>query len=230
MTAQNHQGILNDMANNSKWNKVLHAPIHVPRTECAVMRSRQPRGCIFERSPSKSNGDIAPSGTIREFDSERLLFSSLRDHGFDDVDIRDIHECPRRVVSIVWKLLSDRYSDLRVVDDERGNMARIVHDNKVLTAKVSKLVEANDRLRNQIKDLESVHLKREAELRARLENLEQNRTEWERCAIAYKSRESKFVAEIRKQESQYVQLQTRMSRSVDPTRSLRRHNHRLEFN
>lgn len=161
--------------------------------------------------------------------SNALLLKSLRDHGFDDIVLSDVNTCPRALVSVLWRLLSDRHSDLRLVDDERGNLARIQHDNKLLSSKISKLMTSNQRLQAQMKDIESVHLKRESELVARIESLEQNRSEWEKCAIAYKSRESRFVAEIRKQESQYEQLQTRVSRnrSVGPTSSIR---NRVVFN
>ena len=172
-----------------------------------------------------------PSVITDDSRSDTLLFNSLRDHGFDEIDIQDLSESHPRVVSVIWKLLSERYCDLRAVDDERDNMARILHDNKIMATKISKLNQTHDRQCARIKELESSYLKKEAELRMRIENIEQNRSEWERCAIAYKSRESKFVAEIRKQESQYVQLQTRVSRnrSVGPVASFR-HSHRLEFN
>ena len=230
-STQNHRNILNDMRSSNKWNiEASNATNTGISTVVDTALSQYNRDGVDTKIGMNISRSV-PSVITDNSRSDTLLFNSLRDHGFDDIDIQDLRECHPRVVSVIWKLLSERYCDLRSVDDERGNMARIRHDNKVLNTKIARISQQNERLQDQIKSMESAYLKKESELRERMESVEQNRSEWERCAIAYKSRESKFVAEIRKQESQYVQLQTRVSRnrSVGPVASFR-HSHRLEFN
>ena len=226
---KNQSKILDDMKVFNKWNS--------PQKDSCSLRASADRnvGLFGHRSQCMggiNDEKIARSAPWVEVDAQKsnvLLLNSLQDNGFSEIALGDIHACPAVLVSVLWRLLSDRHSDLRLVDGERENLARILHDNKVLSSRVSKLVSSNEKLQAQMKDLESAHLKKESELRARIESLEQNRSEWEKCAIAYKSRESKFVAEMRKQESQYEQLQARISRnrSVGPTSSIR---NRVVFN
>ena len=232
ISTQNRCG-LNDMTRSNKWeidvsNRTFDGDGTMPDVRPLSGYNKRAMDLPIEVNEIR----LVPSVSMDDARSDTLLLSSLRDQGFDDIDMGDVKRCPPSLISVIWKLLSERYTDLRSAEYERGNMARIQHDNKVLAAKISKLSMTNERLLNRIKELESSQLKKESELRSRMEMIEQNRSEWERCAIAFKSRESKFVAEIRKQESQYAQLQTRISsrnRSVGPAGSFR-HSHRLEFN
>ena len=198
---------------------------------------REARECVVDMLPKQSRLGLSDhlnlsSDSGASTRNDPLLLQKLRDRGFDDICIADVRNCSEELVTVLWKLLSHSHGDSRFVENERENAARAAHDNKILSSKMHKLSVANERLISEISSLESVHRKKESELLARIAFLEQNRSEWEKCAIQYKSRESKFAAEIRRHANQYDELQhcvSRTTRSVGPTSSHHR-KHRIEFN
>ena len=103
-----------------------------------------------------------------------------------------------------------------MIDAEREKSAKISRDNKLLRTKIQKTVEQNEKLVDEIRQLESTYSKREAEMKSKLDELQRTRLEWEKCAITYKTREKKYVAEIRKQETDYEKLQQRLARRITP--------------
>jgi hypothetical protein len=138
------------------------------------------------------------------------LLKTLEENGFENIALGHLRDCPQSVLSVIWKLLSDKVTDVRILNDERERLARVLNDNKQLKLSKSKLEHSVERLHQQMRNIELSFQRQESDLKSRIADLERNRTEWEKCAVAYKSRESRFVAEIRKRDTEFELYQSKV--------------------
>jgi len=148
------------------------------------------------------------------------LLSTLKDHGFDEIDAVTLSHCPDSILSVLWRLISDKQSYMRKLTDEQDKYARISNDNKLVKLRNSKLADQIARLEEKIENLQAASNRREIETKSRIDEIERNRNEWEKCAIAYKSRESRFVAEIRKHENEYQRFHSQVTSTVSRRRGI----------
>lgn len=137
--------------------------------------------------------------------------SSLHDHGFEEISLQDIYATSNPVVSALWKLLSEKQADIRQIGSERENLAKVLNDNKQLRQKNQRLSDQLARAREEMGVMELSFSRKETEWKAKMDDLQRVRLEWEKCAVNYKSREKQYVAELRKQEGEYERLQSRVS-------------------
>jgi hypothetical protein len=143
--------------------------------------------------------------------SVSILMNSLRDHGLDEVSLTDLEGTSPAVISALWKLLSQKQSDLRQIGAERERAAKVSNDNKQLKTKNQRLTEQVERVQTELQSAAQAYSRKESEWKSKLEDLQRVRVEWEKCAVTYKAREKQYVAEIRKQEGEYERLHTRVT-------------------
>lgn len=149
------------------------------------------------------------------------LGDSLRLSGCTNVTDDDLLDSPEVVISAIWTILADFRQVDRQLRDERDKFARILSDNKLLKSKVSRMQVEIDGMRLDSTRQELDFKRREEALLVKIDDLDRNRSEWEKAALTYKGRERKFVAEMRKQETAMELIQDKMRRSVSVVASRR---------
>ena len=172
-----------------------------------------PESGINRMSKADIPQDGLPALNIRSR-SISLLKDSLRDFGIDEHEHGGLQDSSEGVISLVWKLVSECQQGVRQVQLTRESLARIENENKLLKTRVTRLTDDLARIKAEHKERENDFRRKEGVLQSKLDELSKNRFEWEKTALTYKGREKKFVAERKKQESEYERLQDRMRRSL----------------
>jgi chromosome segregation ATPase len=161
-------------------------------------------------------GDTFPiplkASTPENRTSRTSLIDALRDLGLRDID--DVSSCSDSVVSTLWKLISMSQEGSRSLLGERERTARLEHELKVSRSRSAKLADEIDKLKREHASALAECNQREEVLRSKLDSLGKSRTDWEKVALEYRGREKHFVAEIKKQETEYSRFQEKVRRSM----------------
>lgn len=155
-------------------------------------------------SPTKSRRSSRSSGGA--------ILDTIRDLGFRDIE--NLDSCSEEIKSAIWKLISMSQEGVRSLMGEKERTARLEHELKVAKSRISKLSDEIEKLKSDQSAALADGQKREEMLRDKLDSLGRSRTEWEKVALEYRGREKHFVAEIKKQESEYSRFQDKVRRSM----------------
>jgi len=167
-------------------------------------------GGPFSESPSRSE----PAPRQRTSSSSTVLLDALRGLGVRDIELDEVRSCPETMHALLWKLVSSSQEGLRLLQVEREKSARLEHEVKLLRNRNEKL---NDEISRQVKEKQAITAesqRNEEEQRMKIESMGRSRLEWEKAALEYRGREKHFVAELKKQETQYNKFQDRVRRSL----------------
>lgn len=142
------------------------------------------------------------------------LCDSLFALGISAAPHDDLFECSESVLSLIWKVISECNRRSKAWDTEKEKLARFENDNKLMKARLRKLSEDLTKSRSEMDSLGVEYRRKEAILQKQLNEVGKNRLEWEKVALSYKGREQKFVAEVRRHETDYEKLRDKMQRSL----------------
>ena len=118
----------------------------------------------------------------------------------------------------------------RQLSANREASARIENENKLMKAKNHRCQEEISKLRSDLAGCQLELENREAQYKERLEEVSRSRFEWEKAALDYKNREKRFMAELRRKESDFGRYQERVRRSVSVVNSRQSSCDNLVFN
>ena len=126
---------------------------------------------VFKQTESLSKSFSLNS----KYRSVLFLIDSLRDLGCSEIDSIDLSSCSERVVSVLWKLVSERQRDSRQFSDLKDRFARTENDNKLLKATINRLTDEIEKSKSDKVELDLKYKRSLEEFSEKLVSLERNR-------------------------------------------------------